>query len=268
MKSNQDWKLSENRKEYIYKFTKNTENYTTAFKDMFDNETKLTLKAKVFEPVIEYIQNEDGTITAKATSNIQFANTKPTWTLSGDGHTYTKRYDTNQNYSTNFTDIYGNVVTKGININSFNEDIDVEISYRDNGYGTITAIAVSKNNKFADTKPTWTLSADGYTYTKIYDTNQNYSTTFTNVHGKTVEKMIKIDTFNEEINVEISYKDNGDGTITAIAVSKNNKFADTKPTWILSADGYTYTKIYDTTQNYSTTFTNVYGKSINLNIKF
>jgi len=266
-KTNLDWKLSKNRKEYLYQFYKNTENYVTAFSDMFGNSAKLTLNAKIFEPSIEYTENNNGTITAKATSKVPFANTKPTWNLSQDGKMYTKIYEQNQNYLTNFTDIYGNIVSKPIKIDTFNEEIDVEISYKDNGNGTVTAIAVSKNNKFAATKPTWNLSEDGYTYTKIYEINQDYTTTFVNVYGKSVDKPIKIDTFNEEIDVEISYKDNGNGTVTAIAVSKNNKFAATKPTWSLSEDGYTYTKIYEINQDYTTTFVNVYGKKTEIRIK-
>lgn len=266
LKGNTDWKLNENRKEYTYKFVRNTTNYVTAFKDIFGNETKLTLNAKVFEPEIEYVNNNDNTITIKAISNIGFANTKPTWKLSEDGCTYTKTYNSNQNYFTMFTSKYSDTINKEININIFDEKIDVELSYNDNQDGTVTVIAKSKNNKFKNTKPTWKLSEDGYTYTKIYDSNQNYSTLFTNEYGNTTRKNININKFDEKIDVELSYNYNKDGTVTVIARTKNNKFANTKPTWKLSADGYTYTKIYNSSQNYSTLFTNKYGNTVNKNI--
>ena len=91
-----------------------------------------------------------------------------------------------------FTNEYGNTVNKNININKFDEKIDVELSYKNNEDGTVTVIAKSKNNKFANTKPTWNLSKDGYTYTKIYNSNQNYYTMFTNEYGNTVNKNINI----------------------------------------------------------------------------
>ena len=266
IKGNTDWKLNENRKEYTYKFVRNTTNYVTAFKDVFGNESKLILNVKIFEPEIEYVNNNDNTITIKAISNIGFANIKPTWNLSEDGCTYTKTYNSNQNYFTTFTSRYGDAVNKNININKFDEKIDVELSYKNNEDGTVTVIAKSKNNKFANTKPTWNLSKDGYTYTKIYNSNQNYYTMFTNEYGNTVNKNININKFDEKIDVELSYKNNEDGTVTVIAKSKNNKFANTKPTWNLSKDGYTYTKIYNSNQNYYTMFTNEYGNTVNKNI--
>ena len=192
IKGNTDWKLNENRKEYTYKFVRNTTNYVTAFKDVFGNESKLILNVKIFEPEIEYVNNNDNTITIKAISNIGFANIKPTWNLSEDGCTYTKTYNSNQNYFTTFTSRYGDTVNKNININKFDEKIDVELSYKNNEDGTVTVIAKSKNNKFANTKPTWNLSKDGYTYTKIYNSNQNYYTMFTNEYGNTVNKNINI----------------------------------------------------------------------------
>ena len=138
------------------------------------------------------MNNNDNTITIKAISNIGFANIKPTWNLSEDGCTYTKTYNSNQNYFTTFTSRYGDTVNKNININKFDEKIDVELSYKNNEDGTVTVIAKSKNNKFANTKPTWNLSKDGYTYTKIYNSNQNYYTMFTNEYGNTVNKNINI----------------------------------------------------------------------------
>ena len=261
IKNNAEWKIAESRREYTYNFTKNTANYTTLFKDIFGNETSLTLNASVFEPQISYIENvNEKTVTVIATSKTKFADTKPTWILSSDGYEYKKTYTINQTYNTTFSDVYGNVENKLITIDFFDENIKVNITYNNNDDATITAIATS-NSPFADTKPTWKLSNDGYTYTKIYRINQEYETTFTNIYGNSINKSIKIDSFDESIHVSITYKYNDEGTITAIATS-NTPFADTKPTWKLSNDGYTYTKTYITNQNYNTIFVNVYGNSV------
>ena len=66
---------------------------------------------------IDYIYNsEQNTVTAKVTSNIPMKDTKSTWTLSKDKIVYTKTFNTNQNYSTPFTQSNGKVVNIEINI--------------------------------------------------------------------------------------------------------------------------------------------------------
>ena len=137
---------------------------------------------------IKYIKNSDGTVTAIATSNVKFANTKPTWKLSEDGYSYMKTFAKNQEYYTTFTDVFNGKAEKKIEISGV-EDFKVTIDYIENADGTITAIATS-NVKFSDTKPTWKLSEDEYSYTKIYNKNENYYTAFTDIFGRTVEKQI------------------------------------------------------------------------------
>ena len=258
-KVNKDWKISDDRHTYMYRFTKNTSNYRTEFKDVFGNGTFITLNATVFEPEIKYLKDSNGTVTAIAISNVKFANTKPTWKLSEDGYSYTKTFNSNQNYTTAFTDIYGNVVNKSLGINEYNKTARVDIKYIKNSDGTVTAIATS-NVKFANTKPTWKLSEDGYSYMKTFAKNQEYYTTFTDVFNGKAEKKIEISGV-EDFKVTIDYIENADGTITAIATS-NVKFSDTKPTWKLSEDEYSYTKIYNKNENYYTAFTDIFGRTV------
>ncbi|MCI8273524.1 MAG: leucine-rich repeat protein [Clostridia bacterium] len=265
-KTNKRWKLSEDRQTYKYTFTQTTSGYTTIFSDVFGNQQPLTLNAKIdkviFKPEIEYIENVDGTITAKVTSNIEFAKTKPTWQLSDDMFTYTKTFIINQDYETNFIDIYGNEVIKNIKIDGLNRDLKLEIQYKKNADGSVTAMAIS-NNKFVETKPTWKLSNNGYTYTKTFTSNQDYKTDFTDIYGNRVEESIKIDEFNK---TKIEYEINANGTVTAIATS-GVKFANTKPTWKLSNNGYTYTKTFTSNQDYKTDFIDVYGNKDVMDIK-
>lgn len=189
-KVNKDWKISSDRHTYMYKFTKNTSNYRTEFKDVFGNGTFITLSATVFNPKIEYVKDSNGTVTAIATSNIKFADTKPTWKLSEDGYSYAKTFAKNQDYYTTFTDVANGKIEKKIEIREV-EDLKVTIDYIENSDGTMTAIATSIT-KFAQTKPTWKLSDDGYSYTKIYNKNENYHTAFTDIFGRIVQKEIII----------------------------------------------------------------------------
>ena len=87
-----------------------------------------------------------------------------------------------------------------------------------------------------------------------------------NVYGNTDSENVYIDLFGKVPEVNVTYKNNEDGTITAIAVS-NIPFANTKPTWILSNDRFTYTKTYSISQSYETTFTSIYRGSVVKNIK-
>ena len=50
-------------------------------------------------------------------------NTKPTWNLSADGLTYSKTFDTNQEYITKIQDIYGNEVTIPIKLKKKQEEL-------------------------------------------------------------------------------------------------------------------------------------------------
>ena len=83
-------------------------------------------------------------------------------------------------------------MNKSIEINEYNKAASVDIKYIKNADGTVTAIATS-NIKFADTKPTWKLSEDGYTYTKIFDKEQNYYTSFSDVYGRVKQIQILIE---------------------------------------------------------------------------
>ena len=263
-KSNIDWKISEDRQTYKYTFTQNTNNYTTKFNDVFENATSLTLNAKIFDVSITYQENNDGTITAYATSNTKLAATKPTWTLSSDGYTYSKTFTTNQNYSTTFMDIFGNAINQTIRIGNLTKEMTLNIKNIENDDGTVT-VYVTSNTKLAATKPTWSLSSDGYTYSKAFTANQNYSTTFMDIYGNIINQTILIDQYNKEANVDIMYVTNLDGSVTAKVTSKA-KFAPTKPTWTLSSDAYTYTKTFYESQNYNTIFTDVLGRNKNVNI--
>lgn len=68
--------------------------------------------------------------------------------------------------------------------------IETEYIYNENN-NTVTAIMHS-NVELAHTKPTWTLSDDKMSYTKVFSENQTYSTGVTDIYGNTTNVIIQI----------------------------------------------------------------------------
>ena len=124
------WKLSEDKMSYTAEYAVNQTFYTN-FTDIWRNKTSLLIMIheiddKGPELKIEYIFNKNMTeckviVTANEEMKVK---TLPGWTLSEDKKVYTAIYNTNQNFVTNFTDIWGNVTKQEIKI-SFNTGIDV-----------------------------------------------------------------------------------------------------------------------------------------------
>lgn len=68
--------------------------------------------------------------------------------------------------------------------------IETEYIYNETN-NTVTAIMHS-NVELAHTKPTWTLSDDKMSYTKVFSENQTYSTGVTDIYGNTTNVIIQI----------------------------------------------------------------------------
>ena len=157
---------------------------------------------------LEYKYNSANTnVTVKIKSNSELANTKPTWNLSKDKKEYTKTFDSNQVYTTLVQDNYGNVVIANIEITKLIPKITMEYIY--NSDKTVTAIMHS-NCQLADTKPTWTLSEDKFTYSKIYNEDMSYLTTVQDIYGNiaTVQINVKMkNNFNIDTSKYPGYKE-------------------------------------------------------------
>ena len=220
---------------------------------------------------IGYIYNkENNTIEVTMTSNNILKDTKPTWKLSEDKLVYTKTFDNeDKTYSTPVEDIYGNKKDILIEIKKdiANMPLKITMEYKTNEDGTITAI-IHSNKQMANTKPTWKLSADKLTYTKIYNQEEKYYTTVEDIYGNKIDVLIEIkkDIANIPLKVTMEYKTNADGTITAIMHS-NKPMANTKPTWKLSADKLTYSKVYDKSEDYYTEVRDTYGNIVNVHLE-
>lgn len=128
------WNLSEDSKIYTKKYYKN-ESYYTDVKDKYGNLSRVKLNIKqVKGPIIsmQYVYDKKtNTVTATMKSNKKLADTKSSWNLSADKLTYTKKYDSNQTYSTPVQDTYGNIVSVQIKVtqivNLVKNGIDVSV---------------------------------------------------------------------------------------------------------------------------------------------
>ena len=108
------WELSEDGLTYTT-ILKSNGSYITTVEDIYGNVTEVLIEVTQIdetppEITMEYIYNDDKTVTAIMHSNEILADTKPTWTLSEDKLSYTKTFDTNMNYETPVEDIYENEI--------------------------------------------------------------------------------------------------------------------------------------------------------------
>ena len=262
------WILSEDGYTYSKEYYSNG-TYTTEFTDINNKTEKVTfiinsIDDKAPEIKIEKVYNEDkNTVTVKAISNEILGQTKPTWTLSEDRLVYSKEYNVNDNYSTYFSDIYGNSTKASFKIEEIKSEYEVTQFY-DNKLNTVT-VSVKSKSKFQNTKPSWNLSEDEYTYRKEYKNNGTYKTVFKDVNGKVEELTFEITLIDEdgpEIKILKEY-DKETNTVTIKAIS-NEILGQTKPSWDLSEDKLTYSKKYNLNGTYSTVFRDQYGNMSNV----
>ena len=201
---------------------------------------------------------------AKVTSNYPMSETKPTWKLSSDKKTYTKEFNKNERYTTVFTQNNGKIVELELNITQIKEMI-LTVNYDYYNSNTRVKVSVTSNLRMQDTKPTWKLSSDKKTYTKIFDTNENYSTDFTQINGISKKLHININKI-RELHISIQYNYSQNKRNVTVIVTSNFKFKDTKPTWTLSSDKKIYTKSFNNNTNYYTKFTDEYDREREINI--
>lgn len=265
------WTLSKDKFTYTKLYYTNESYYTTfVLKNGVTRNIKLNITniddiGPNINMIYEYDEKEDA-VTAIMKSNEKMANTKPTWTLSKDKLTYTKKYYTNQSYYTYVEDELGNKTKVMLNINKIKgPQISMSYQYNENN-NTVTAIMTS-NKALEKTKPTWTLSKDKLTYTKTFDKNQIYTTPVVDTYGNSVNvkvSIIKVDVTGPKITITYDYNEEKSSVI--VSLKSNEKMANTKPTWTLSKDGLTYTKKYDSNQSYTTTIKDMYGNSTNVKL--
>ena len=235
-----------------------------------DDKEKSNFDKEKLQIDIEYVYDEkDNTVTAIIHSNVELANTKPTWTLSEDKKSYSKIYVENMVYTTDVIDIYGNQESVQIEINKIDDKgPKIEVKYIYNEKDNTVTVVMYSDELLGDTKPTWTLSEDRKSYTKVYAENTNYITQVEDIYGNQSDVQIQVNQIkNKELQIEMEYTyDKKNNTVIAIMHS-NVELADTKPTWTLSEDRRTYTKVYAENTNYITQVEDIYGNQLDVQIQ-
>ena len=133
-------------------------------------------------------------------SNEKLGDTKPTWNLSEDKLIYSRTFEVNQDYSTPVQDIYGNVtqvylkLKKKIDNYTAKDGSKIFVGYMYTSYDKVI-VQVTSDIQFKNTKPTWKLSEDKFTYTKDFENDTDYSTPFININEITTSIKINIDWF-------------------------------------------------------------------------
>mgnify|MGYP004692046269 CR=1 FL=1 len=116
-----------------------------------------------------------------------------------------------------------------------------------------------------DTKPTWKLSEDKKTYTKVFKENINYSTPVKDKFGNIIDVNIDI-TDVKDFHIDTTYDFNKETNQVTVQMKSNVILKNTKPTWELGEDRKTYTKIYTENSQYSTLVESIYGAVLNVNL--
>ena len=109
-----------------------------------------------------------------------------------------------------------------------------------------------------DTKPTWQLSSDKKTYTKVFSKNEEYNTEVIDINGNSRILEVKIDLV-KELTIKMEYDYNKlTGQVVAQIIS-NIELKYTKPTWNLSEDKLVYKKVFTENITYKTQVEDKYG---------
>lgn len=211
---------------------------------------------------LTYIYNNvENSVTVKATSEIEFKNTKPTWELGKNKKVYIKKYNKNERYDTTFLLVNGSRKVVNINVNQI-DDKGPQISTKyiyDNYTDTVTVNMIS-NEIMLNTKPTWSLSEDKLIYTKKYNKNESYITEVKDIYGNISKVNIDVTQINGP-NIEMEYVYNKQNNTVTAKMKSSKILANTKPTWNLSNDKLIYTKTFSKNETYYTPVQDIFGNT-------
>ncbi|MCI8273607.1 MAG: hypothetical protein HFJ55_05960 [Clostridia bacterium] len=156
------------------------------------------------------------------------------------------------------------VIQKGNNERAVGDKVTVREEY--NQSTNQVTIYIISNIELKDTKPTWQLSQDRKTYTKVFSTNQTYSTPVENINGEIIDVQINVTKIvPTQVDVRYEYNENTNQVIAYI--TSNVELKNTKPTWQLSQDRKTYAKVFSANQTYSTPVEDKNGQIIDVKLE-
>ena len=204
-----NWTLSEDKMVYTYVFTDNT-NYNTSFEDKWGNSTEINIVVTDVDKqgpqiTLQYIHNDDNSVTVNMLSDEQLKPTKKNWILSENSLVYSYTFADECDYNTQIEDLHGNSTTVHIKIKKkilyYTGTPNITVKYMYTSYEGV-AVEMVSDVKFQDTKPSWTLSSDGYRYTKQFTEYSVYTTPVVDINGNTRNIEIIVDYFTKIIKCE------------------------------------------------------------------
>lgn len=209
-------------------------------------------------------------VTVKVKSNIKLKKTKPSWTLSKDKKTYSKKFYVNETYSTKFTAQNGKSKTVRIKVKQIKgPKVTVSYKYDKNTNKVKVTINSNKELKKNSVNNKWTLSKNKKTFTRVFSVNTKFNVILKDKYENKTKKEINvtgIDKTGPKMTIKYSYN-SINNTVTVIATS-NEELKNTKPTWTLSKNKKVYTKIYTKNEKlYTTEFQDRYGNKTKANIQ-
>ena len=215
---------------------------------------------------VEYEYNEQtNQVIAKIVSDVELKNTKPTWKLSEDKKSYTKVFSQNQKYSTTVQNINGQIYEVDIVVDQI-QKTDIKIQEIYNEEENEVTIQLISNTELKNTKPTWKLSEDKKMYTKTFTSNTKYNTLVEDKWGNIINTNVEV-TKIKSLEIQIDYELIKETNQVKAIITSNVKLKNTKPTWKLSEDQKTYTKIYNENSGYMTKIESINGECKDVEIK-
>ena len=148
----------------------------------------------------------------------------------------------------------------------FNKENNIYIEKSYDEENNCVIVNIISDMELMDTKPTWKLSSDRKSYTKVFYENQKYFTTVQNISGEIYEVEIVIDEV-QKIEIEKQEIYDEDKNEVTIQLISNIELKDTKPTWKLSEDKKMYTKTFTSNTKYSTAIEDKWGNIINTEVE-
>ena len=269
------WKLSEDRLTYTSGEMTSNGSYYTTFEDIYGQTAQVLIEVKEIKGELkltaEFTYNKaKNTVTGKVHSNNKLKDTKTSWKLSEDKYTYTKEnFTENGTYYTTFEDIYGQTAQVLIKIEGIIPALKIETEFIYNAETNTVTGKIYSNNQLKDTKVSWKLSKDKLTYiNENLSSNGSYYTTFEDIYGQTAQVLIEVKGIKENLKIETEFKYNAKTNKVVGKIYSNNKLKDTKTSWKLSEDKYTYiNENLSSNGSYYTTFEDVFGQTVQVLIK-
>ena len=111
----------------------------------------------------------------------------------------------------------------------FNKENNIYIEKSYDEENNCVIVNIISDMELMDTKPTWKLSSDRKSYTKVFYENQKYFTTVQNISGEIYEVEIVIDEV-QKIEIEKQEIYDEDKNEVTIQLISNIELKDTKPT--------------------------------------